>query len=272
VTEGGSGRGEAPRRRAGERPEQEVEVRTAYALRLGDDGLILSHRLAEWSSRAPELEEDVALTNIALDLLGQARALLTHAGVLEGRGRDEDDLAYLREERDFVNCLLVEQENGDFGHTVARQLLWSTYHLGLLEELTASTDSTLAAVAAKGVKEVAYHRDHAVQWTLRLGDGTEDSHRRMQAGIDRMWPYTAELFERDEVTDAAIALGVGPDPAALRPRWDAAVDAALTEATLCRPEDTWTPGGGRRGLHSERFGRLLAEMQHLHRSHPGARW
>ena len=250
----------------------EVEVRTAYALRLGDDGLILSHRLAEWSSRAPELEEDVALTNIALDLLGQARTLLTHAGLLEGRGRDEDDLAYLREERDFVNCLLVEQENGDFGNTIARQLLWSTYQLTLLEELTASTDATLAALAAKAVKEVAYHRDHAVQWTLRLGDGTEESHRRMQAGIDRMWPYTTELFERDAVTDAAVALGVGPDPGGLRSRWDTAVDAVLADATLRRPDDTWAPAGGRRGLHTERFGRLLAEMQHLHRSHPGARW
>ncbi|TMD09117.1 MAG: phenylacetate-CoA oxygenase subunit PaaC [Chloroflexi bacterium] len=250
----------------------EVEVRTACALRLGDDGLVLSHRLAEWSARAPELEEDVALTNIALDLLGQARTLLTHAGVLEGRGRDEDDLAYLREERDFVNCLLVEQENGDFGSTIARQLLWSTYQLGLLEALTGSTDSTLAAVAAKAVKEVAYHRDHALQWTLRLGDGTEESHRRMQAGLDHMWPFTAELFERDGVTAEAVALGIGPDPDGLRPGWDAAVDAVLTEATLRRPADTWAPTGGRRGLHTERFGHLLAEMQHLHRSHPGARW
>jgi len=250
----------------------EVEVRTACALRLGDDGLVLSHRLAEWASRAPELEEDVALTNIALDLLGQARTLLTHAGGLEGRGRDENDLAYLREERDFVNCLLVEQENGDFGSTIARQLLWSTYQLGLLEELTRSTDSTLAAVAAKAVKEVAYHRDHALQWTLRLGDGTEESHRRMQAGLDRMWPFTAELFERDGVTAEAVALGIGPDPDGLRPGWDAAVDAVLTEATLRRPADTWAPTGGRRGLHTERFGHLLAEMQHLHRSHPGARW
>lgn len=249
-----------------------VEVRTACALRLGDDALILSHRLAEWSSRAPELEEDVALTNIALDLLGQARMLLTHAGELEGRGRDEDDLAYLREERDFVNCLLVEQENGDFGHTIARQLLWSTYQLGLLEELAASSDPTIAAVAEKGVKEVAYHRDHAVQWTLRLGDGTEESHLRMQAGLDRMWPFAAELFEGDAVTAEAAALGIGPDPGRLRPGWDAAVDAVLAEATLRRPEDAWAPTGGRRGLHTECFGRVLAEMQHLHRCHPGARW
>jgi ring-1,2-phenylacetyl-CoA epoxidase subunit PaaC len=250
----------------------EVEARTQYALRLGDDGLILSHRLAEWASRAPELEEDVALTNIALDLLGQARLLLTHAGVLEARGRDEDDLAYLRDERDFVNCLMVEQENGDFAVTIARQLLYSTYQLGLFEGLLGSADATLAAVAAKGVKEVAYHRDHAVQWTLRLGDGTEESHRRMQAGVDHMWPYAAELFESDEVVRRSVAAGVAPDPAALRPAWEAAVGAVLTEATLHRPEGTWAPSGGRRGLHTECFGRLLAEMQHLHRSHAGARW
>jgi ring-1,2-phenylacetyl-CoA epoxidase subunit PaaC len=244
----------------------------AYALRLGDDGLILSHRLAEWASRAPELEEDVALTNIALDLLGQARLLLTHAGGLEGRGRDEDDLAYLREERDFVNCLMVEQENGDFAVTIARQLLYSTHQLGLLERLLGSADATLAAVAAKAVKEVAYHRDHAVQWTLRLGDGTEESHRRMQAGVDRMWPYAAELFETDDVVRHAVAAGIAPDPAVLRPAWDAAVGAVLAEATLQRPQESWAPSGGRRGLHSECFGRMLAEMQHLHRSHAGASW
>ncbi|HEV7466334.1 MAG TPA: 1,2-phenylacetyl-CoA epoxidase subunit PaaC [Candidatus Dormibacteraeota bacterium] len=250
----------------------EAELRAASALRLGDDGLILSHRLAEWSSLAPELEEDVALTNIALDLLGQARMLLTHAGELEGHGRDEDGLAYLRDEREFVNCLLVEQENGDFAVTIARQLLYSTHQLGLLEGLLGSTDPTLAAVAAKAVKEVAYHRDHAVGWTLRLGDGTEESHRRMQSAVDRMWPYAAELFETDEVARRAAAAGVAPDPAALRPAWDAAVGAVLVEATLTRPEASWAPSGGRRGLHTECFGRLIAEMQHLHRSHAGARW
>jgi ring-1,2-phenylacetyl-CoA epoxidase subunit PaaC len=250
----------------------EADLRAACALRLGDDGLILSHRLAEWASLAPELEEDVALTNIALDLLGQARMLLTHAGELEGRGRDEDDLAYLRDEREFVNCLLVEQENGDFAVTIARQLLYSTYQLGLLEGLLGSTDPTLAAVAAKAVLEVDYHRDHAAGWTVRLGDGTEESHRRMQSALDRMWPHTAELFETDEVTGRAAAAGLAPDPASLRPAWDSAVDAVLAEATLARPEGSWGPTGGRRGLHTECFGRLLAEMQHLHRSHAGARW
>lgn len=248
------------------------DPRAAYALRLGDDALVLSHRLAEWSSRAPELEEDVALSNIGLDLLGQARLLLTHAGELEGRGRDEDDLAYLREERDFVNCLLVEQENGDFAVTIARQLLFSTHHLALVSALLGSADPTLAAVAEKAHKEVTYHVDHAVQWTLRLGDGTEESHRRMQAGLDRLWPFTAELFESDALVVGAVAAGIAPDPASLRPSWDAAVDAVLAEATLERPRDAWAPTGGRRGLHTECFGRLLAEMQHLHRSHAGARW
>jgi ring-1,2-phenylacetyl-CoA epoxidase subunit PaaC len=238
-------------------------VTVALALRLGDDALILSHRLAQWSSRAPELEEDIALTNIALDLLGQARMLLGRAGELEGRGRDEDDLAYLRDEREFVNCLLVEQENGDFAVTMARQLLYSTYQLGLCEVLRASADAVLAAVAEKAVMEVAYHRDHAARWTVRLGDGTEESHERMQTAIDRLWPYTAELFESDAVM---------PEAAALRPGWDAAVDAVLAEATLRRPADGWSPTGGRRGLHTECFGRLIAEMQHLRRSVPGARW
>ncbi len=198
--------------------------------------------------------------------------LLTHAGELEGRGRGEDDLAYLRDERDFVNCLLVEQENGDFAVTIARQLLYSTHQLALLQGLLGSTDPTLAAVASKAVLEVAYHRDHAAGWTVRLGDGTEESHRRMQVAVERMWPYAAELFEADEVTGRAAAAGLAPDPAALRPAWDAAVGVVLAEATLTRPGGSWAPTGGRRGLHTECFGRLLAEMQHLHRSHAGACW
>lgn len=243
-----------------------------YALRLGDDCLVLAQRLGAWSSRAPQLEEDVALTNIGLDLLGQARNLLTRAAELENAGRDEDDLAYLRDERDFLNCQLVELENGDFALTMARQLLFSCYQLELYRRLTGSADAVLAAVAAKGVKEVAYHRDHAVQWTLRLGDGTEESHRRMQLALDTVWPYSAELFETDELVDSLVAEGVAVAPAALRPDVDAFLDSVLFEATLRRPEGSWTPRGGRRGLHTEAFGYLLAEMQHLHRAHPGARW
>jgi len=244
----------------------------AYALRLGDDALILSHRLAEWSSRAPVLEEDIALTNIGLDLLGQARALLTYAGEADGTGRSEDDLAYLRSEGEFTNCQLVEQPNGDFAVTMARQLFFSAYQLELYRRLAVSSDPTLAAVAAKAVKEVDYHVDHAAGWVVRLGDGTEESHRRMQAGIERMWPFTFELFESDELTGQLGANGVAVDPAVLRPAWEACVTAVFTDATLQRPSDGWRPSGGRRGVHSEHLGFLLAEMQHLHRCHPGATW
>src|SRR6185437_16008112 len=194
--------------------------RFVYALRLGDDALVLSQRLSEWASRAPEIEEDIALTNIALDLLGQARALLDYAAVVEGGTRDEDDLAYLRTEREFCNVHLVEQENGDFAHTVARQLFFSTYQLALYEELISSTDELLAGVAAKGVKEAAYHRDHATQWVMRLGDGTDESHRRMQAAVDRLWPYTAELFDADDVEKTLALQGAAVDPSTLSSRWD----------------------------------------------------
>lgn len=244
-----------------------------YALRLGDDALILSHRLAEWAARAPGFEEDIALTNIGLDLLGQARMLLTYAAEVEGAGRSEDDLAYLRNERDFLNVQLVELVGvDDFALTIARQLLFSSYQWALYDELRNSTDDTLAAVAAKAVKEVSYHRDYATQWTLRLGDGTDESHLRMQDGLDRTWPYVSELFEVDDLVRDLIRDGVAVDIAALQPGWDAAVDDVLREATLTRP-DTWrAPGGGRRGVHTEAMGYLLAEMQHLHRSHPGATW
>ena len=243
-----------------------------YVLRLGDDALILAQRLSEWASRAPEIEEDIALTNMALDLLGQARALLDYAGSVEGKGRDEDDLAYLRTEREFTNVHLVEQENGDFAHTIARQLFFSTYQLALYEELISSRDELLAGVAAKGVKEAAYHRDHAMQWVMRLGDGTDESHRRMQAAIDRLWPYTAELFDADDVEKTLAAKGIAVDPSTLGPRWSQAIAEVLGSATLTVPETVWTSRGGRRGIHTEAFGYLLAEMQYLHRLHPGATW
>jgi ring-1,2-phenylacetyl-CoA epoxidase subunit PaaC len=243
----------------------------AYVLRLADDALILAQRLGEWSAHAPELEEDVALTNIALDLLGHARMLLSYAGELLG-GRTEDDLAFLRDEREFVNCQLVERPNGDFAATVARQLFFAAYQCELYAALGESADATLAAIADRAVKEVSYHRDHAVQWTLRLGDGTPESHRRMQAGVDGLWPYTSELFESDDLLLALVAAGVAVDPVALRPAWSGFLGPVLAEATLTVPETTWAPSGGRRGLHTEDFGLLLAEMQHLHRSHPGASW
>ncbi|NNJ02898.1 phenylacetate-CoA oxygenase subunit PaaC [Streptomyces sp. PKU-MA01144] len=230
------------------------------ALALGDDALVLSHRLGEWAGHAPVLEEEVALANIALDLLGQARTLLSLVG-------DEDELAYLREERAFRNLQLVEQPNGDFAHTIARQLYFSTYQRLLYGQLAAG-DGEFAALAAKAVKEVAYHQDHAEQWTLRLGDGTTESHERMQRACDALWRFTGEMFQPVE--------GLDVDREALRSAWLDSVTSVLKRATLTVPEtaDTgaWSAGAGRQGLHTETFGRMLAEMQHLHRSHPGASW
>ncbi len=246
--------------------------KSVYALRLGDDALIYAQRLAEWIASAPQLEEDVALGNIALDQLGQARSLLRYAGAVEGAGRDEDALAYFRDERDFLNAQIFELARGDFGFTIARMLVVSAYQWELYSRLQASTDETLAAVAAKAVKEVDYHRDHATQWTLRLGDGTDESHARMLAGLDLLWPYVPELFETDELVTTLATDGIAVDPAALEAPTLAYVDAVLTEATLTRPVTEVRHTGGRRGLHTEQMGFLLAEMQHLARSDPGARW
>jgi ring-1,2-phenylacetyl-CoA epoxidase subunit PaaC len=242
----------------------------AYALALGDDALILAQRLGEWAARAPQLEEDVALANIALDLLGQARILLSYAGMVEDAGRDEDDLAYQRDDRDFRNVQLVEIPNGDFAVTMARQLVFSAYQYELYTALGSSEDETLAGLAGKAVKEVAYHRDHATQWVLRLGDGTELSHARMQAGLDQVWPYVDELFDSAEA--ASQLSGVATDPATLRPAWERYVTPVLSAATCQQPQPRWRSRGGRDGLHTEHLGHLLAEMQHLHRSHPGATW
>jgi ring-1,2-phenylacetyl-CoA epoxidase subunit PaaC len=245
-----------------------VNPLAAYTLGLGDDALILAHRVSEWVAHAPQIEEDVALANIALDLLGQARTLLTYAGEVEGAGRDEDDLAYLRDDRDFRNVQLVEIPNGDFAVTMARQLVFSAYQYELYTALETSKDTTLAGLAGKAVKEVSYHRDHATQWVLRLGDGTDVSHARMQAGLDQIWPYTEELF--DPITP--LGPGVAADPATLRPAWRQYATEVISEATCHVPEPRWRSRGGRDGLHTEHLGHLLAEMQHLHRSHPGATW
>jgi ring-1,2-phenylacetyl-CoA epoxidase subunit PaaC len=249
-----------------------MKALATYALRLGDDALVLAQRMGEWIANAPQLEEDVALGNIGLDLLGQARTLLAYAGEVEGAGRSEDDLAYLREERAFLNVQLVEQPRGDFAVTMARQLFFSTYQLALYDRLQHSTDATLSGVAGKAVKEVDYHRDHATRWVLRLGDGTDESHARMQAGLLGVAPFIDELFSSDDLERSLAAEGVAVDVATLRPECDEYVDAVLAEATLERPVPSWTARGGRRGVHSEPFGYLLAEMQHLHRSHPGASW
>ncbi|WP_405491019.1 1,2-phenylacetyl-CoA epoxidase subunit PaaC [Streptomyces sp. NBC_00096] len=239
----------------------------AAALALGDDALILSHRLGEWAGHAPVLEEEVALANIALDLLGQARILLSMAG-------DEDELAYLREERSFRNLQLVEQPNGDFAHTIARQLYFSLYQHELYGEL-ARGDGPFGPLAAKAVKETAYHRDHAEQWTLRLGDGTEESRNRMRTALGGLWKYTGEMFQPVTGLDGADGAD-GVDWAALEDRWLAALGGVLERAGLELPQGprtgAWAAGAGRQGLHTESFGRLLAEMQHLHRSHPGASW
>lgn len=245
---------------------------SAYCLRLGDDALVLAQRLCEWAARSPQLEEDVALMNLALDLLGHARSLLTLAGQREGAGRDEDDLAFLRDEPRFVNAQLMELENGDFGRTMARQLLVSAHALPLWQALCTSSDADLAGIAGKAVKEVAYHLDHARSWVVRLGDGTQESHRRMQSGLDEVWPYASELFEVDPLLERLVARGIAANPAALETLWRATVEEVLAEATLAVPATDWRPTGGRQGTHTETFGYLLAEMQHLHRSHPGVTW
>lgn len=246
-----------------------------YCLALGDDALVLSQRLCEWAANAPVIEEDVASMNIALDLIGQARSFLSYAGEREGSGRTEDDLAYLRDERDFCNVQLVEVANGDFATTMTRQLLFSTYQYELYAALSSSTDEQIAAVSAKAFKEVSYHRDHAATWVVRLGDGTEESNRRMVVGLNAVWPYTAELFEPldwDPGFSGLVEARIACDPVTLHDPWSRYVTSVLSEATLEVPSTTWAPGGGRRGLHTEGFGYLLAEMQHLHRSFPGATW
>lgn len=243
-----------------------------YTLALADDALIASHRLAEWVARTPQLEEDVALGNIALDLLGQARLLLQYAGSLDVPPRTEDDLAYFRDERAFRNVSLVERPNGDFAVTMARLLLLAAYQRELYGRLAASTDATLAAIAAKAVKEVDYHRDHARQWVLRLGDGTPESHARMQAALDAEWPWAAELFDGRWVAPELVGAGVAVDPAVLAEPSLEWVAAVVEEATLAVPEVAPAVAAGRSGRHTEALGYLLAEMQHLARSHPGATW
>ncbi|WP_127794560.1 1,2-phenylacetyl-CoA epoxidase subunit PaaC [Agromyces sp. LHK192] len=245
----------------------------AYAMRLGDDALVLAQQLGLWITRAPELEEDVALGNIGLDLIGHARSLLHYAG--SATDRSEDDLAYWRDEPEWRNAWLFEQPNGDFAHTIARQLVASCYLLELYRDLTASTDPTLAAIAAKSAKEVDYHRDHAVQWTLRLAGGTDESRRRMITAVADTWPYVDELFEDDDLVERLAADGVAVLPSSLRDRFDAAIDEVFAEAALERPvgRTAFTAsGGGRRGRHTEHLGPLLAEMQVLARQHPGASW
>lgn len=243
-----------------------------YALRLGDDALVLGQRLSEWCGHAPTIEVDLSLTNVALDLVGQATHFLGLAGELEGKGRDADKLAFHRDALDFSNCLLVEQPNGDFAQTVARQFLFSTHQELVLERLAAAKHERLAAIAAKAAKEVAYHRQLASDWVVRLGDGTDESKARMSAGLDWMWRFVDELFVMDDLELKLAKDGFGVDKAALRAEWDRRVDATLAEATLQRPAQRRPILGGRKGHHSEHLGHILSEMQFLQRAYPGAAW
>lgn len=249
-----------------------------YCLRLADTALVLGHRLSEWTARAPMLEEDIALANLALDLIGQARLFYDHAGTVEGRilgtekGRDEDALAYLRGDQDYRNFLMVEQPNGDFAVTMVRQFLYAAFALPYMSALTRSQDETLAAIAAKAEKEMAYHLRHAGEWVIRLGDGTEESHARAQAALDDLAIYIDEFFEVDAIERALIDAGIAPDPSLLRAEFDATLAHVLDEATLTRPTVKNGQGGGRNGHHTEHLSHLLNEMQGLHRAHPGAVW
>ena len=239
-------------------------------LRRADDALVLGHRLSEWTGRAPTLEEELALANLALDLIGQARALYQYAGELSGQ--DEDQLAYLRDAGAYRNCLLVEQPNGDFSRTIVRHVLYTAFIDPFWRATMTSTDATLAAIAARSEKETAYHLRHAGEWLVRLGDGTDESHHRTQDAVDWLWPYVGELFETDAAEQAMIAAGVVPDPTALRDGWDRTVATLLDRATLHRPKDGWMQTGGRQGRHSEHLGHVLAELQYLQRAYPGATW
>ena len=241
-----------------------------YVLRIADSCLILSQRLAEWCGHAPVLEEDIALANMALDLLGQARALLTHAGAAQGF--DEDQLAFLRDERDYRNPTLMELPRGDFAFTVLRNLVASTWFTLLWQALQQSSDAELAAIAGKAVKESRYHRQHAADWVVRLGDGTDESARRLREACAALWPYTAELFASDAVDAHAAATGLGPDWSTLQADWHAALAPVLAAADVAAPQATPFRSEGRSGRHSEHMGYLLAEMQHLQRSFPGAVW
>jgi ring-1,2-phenylacetyl-CoA epoxidase subunit PaaC len=249
-----------------------ADARLHYVLRLADTSLILGQRLGEWIGHAPALEEDLGLANIALDLIGQARLLLSYAAELEGRGRCEDELAFLRDASEFFNLTLVEQPNGDFGYSIVRQLLVAAFQLELYEALQTSADRRLAEIAATALKETRYHVRYSASWVVRLGDGTAESHARVQAALDELWPFTGELGAEDAVDAAMVAAGIAPSAASLKARWSARIDAVLVEATLRRPSDSIYPWLGKRGVHTEHLGYMLAEMQFLQRAYPGAEW
>jgi ring-1,2-phenylacetyl-CoA epoxidase subunit PaaC len=243
-----------------------------FTLRRADDALILGHRLSEWCGHAPMLEEDMALANMGLDLLGQARELYAYAAATEGKGNDEDTFAYLRDVRQYRNLLLLEQPNGDFAHTIVRQFFYAAFADPFWRAMTKSSDTTLAAIAAKSEKESAYHLRHSSEWMIRLGDGTTESHARTQAAVDDLWAFVGEMFEADDSEKTLIESGVAIDPAALRPHWLKTVAGVVSEATLSLPGTEWMQKGGRSGRHSEHLGHLLSELQSMQRTFPGVSW
>lgn len=243
-----------------------------FALALGDDALTLGQRLSEWISNGPFLEEDIALANVALDFVGRARMFLSYAAELEGEGRSEDDLAFFRDAREFRNLLIFELPIGDFGHTMARQYLIDAFEVPYFEALSRSGDDTIAAIAAKAVKECRYHLRRSRDWILRLGDGTEESHRRAQSGFNEAWPFVAELFEMPDYEARLLEAGIATDRAALKASWRSAVEATLGEATLELPQDDHVIRGGREGVHTEHLGHMLSEMQFMQRAYPGLAW
>jgi len=243
-----------------------------YVQRIGDDSLILGHRLSEWCGHGPILEEDIAMTNIALDLVGQATSLLNYAGEVEGKGRDGDALAYLRFDKDFKNTLLVEQPNGDFGMTMMRQFLFDAFRQPFYEKLQHSTDKQLAAIAEKSLKETKYHLKHSSEWVIRLGDGTEESHARIQESLNTLWRYTSELFYTDEIDAELLISGIEPNMSEIFDSWDSTVKNVLKEATLQIPTNNWKHEGGRKGMHSEHLGYILTEMQFIQRAYPNMEW
>ncbi len=253
-------------------PDVDRAAFVEFLTRMGDNTLILGHRVSEWCGHAPVLEEDIALANTALDLIGQTQFWLGLAAEVEGAGRNADALAYLRDAGAFRNVLLVERPNGDFGHTILRQFLFDAWHLPMLRALERSADPRVAEIAAKAVKEVAYHLERSGDLVIRLGDGTAESHARMQAALDDLWDYTGELFMADASDAAMVAAGIAPDPASLQAVWLAEVRAVLEEATLTLPASTYSHKGGKRGVHSEYLGFILADMQFLQRAYPGAVW
>ncbi len=257
---------------AGERQSRVENPLFEFLLRLGDDRLVLGHRLSEWCGHGPILEEDIALANMALDFIGQATSFLALAGEVEGKGRNEDALAYFREAVQYRNALIVELDKGDFGFTIVRQFFFDAYSVLLLDALSGAKDERIAAIAAKALKEDKYHLRHSSEWVVRLGDGTHESHERAQAAIDELWRYTGELFDRDSVDDAVARLGVSLDHDALKSRWQGMVNDVLSRASLSIPQDAAMRRGGRKGRHTEALGHMLAEMQIVARSHPGASW